>query len=121
MIDWAPSYLHSAALVLWLLIVTMCTGSVVQFLFLRGLRKRHSSQWIHAGCPTMWTDQSIASAWPTVRYMQKREFLGSSNACGIAFCESYRTPFVTLYWLTLATFIAIVAAFGVFGVPPGWR
>lgn len=88
-------YFHPTSIALGVLILAMCAGSVVQFVFLRGLRKHYPLQWDHAGRPTIWTDQSLMSAWPTIQYIQQRAYCASGDTAGAAFCHAYRAPLLT--------------------------
>jgi hypothetical protein len=114
-------FLHPTAIALGLLIAAMCGGSLVQFLFLRGLRKHYPNQWQHAGRPTIWSDQSLISAWPTIQYLQQNAFCGSSDRAGVAFCQRYRFPMLPGYWLTVATFTAFLALLFTVGWPVQWQ
>lgn len=112
---------HPTAIALGVLIAAMCGGSLVQFLFLRGLRKHHPNQWQHAGCPTIWSDQSLISAWPTIRYLQQRAFCTSGDKPGAAFCQRYRPPMLIGYWLTVASFAAVLVLLFTAGWPRQWQ
>lgn len=100
--------------------LAMLGGSAIQYTFLRGLAKRHAAQWHHAGKPTIWTDQSVLSAWPTVRYLQRQAFRASGDAAGIAFCRRYRMSMVIGYWSTVAAFAALLLSLFTVGWPTAW-
>jgi hypothetical protein len=116
----SSSFFHPTAIAVGVLAVAMLVGTVVQFLFLRGLAKRHRAQWHHAGRPTIWSDQSLLSAWPTIRYIQRRAYRASGDPAGIAFCSRYRVPLLLSYWVTVFSFIAVVLLLFTAGWPNEW-
>jgi len=99
----------------------MCAGSFIQFLFLRGLRKHHPLQWEHAGCPTIWTDQSLFSAWPTISYIRRRAYRESGDVAGIAICERYRIALLIGYWGTTSSFVLFFFLLFSVGCPEEWQ
>ena len=111
-----PIY-HPSAIIAITTGAMVIIGGIVQWVFLIGLRRKHSEQWHHAGSPTIWSDQSLFSAWPTVKYMQNKEYLTSGDASGIIFCNFFRIPFVLLYWSTVISFVALVISIFIFGWP----
>lgn len=79
--------------------------SIIQWTFLLRLKSKHREHWYHAGNPTIWSDQSFISAWPTVKYMQSKMYLSSGSESGISFCNLFRLPMVLGYWLTILVFV----------------
>ena len=112
---------HPSAILAIALGVSMVISSIIQWSFLIGLRKKHKEQWIHAGSPTIWSDQSLMSAWPTVRYMKNKKYLDSYNELGIKFCHMYRVPFIFLYWSTVISFVLLMLSIFIFGWPKEWQ
>lgn len=113
-------FLHPTVIALAVLVLAMCACSVVQFAFLRGLRNEHPAQWRHAGQPTMWTAQSLISAWPTISYLQRRAYRSSGNAAGIAFCDRYRAALLTGYWCTVVAVLFLFMFVFTAGWPNEW-
>lgn len=111
---------HPTSIAILVTVLTMVTTSAIQWSFLLGLKKRHPHQWRHAGSPTIWTDQSLFSAWPTVRYLQHKAYASSGDGAGIAFCSERRLPMVFGYWMTFAVFVTAVLVAISYGWPPGW-
>jgi hypothetical protein len=117
----AAGLTHPTGIAILVTLVAMLAGSVVQYTFLRSLRRRHPMQWQHAGSPTIWSDQSLLSAWPTISYLTHRRYRGSNDPQGVAHCEAYRTAMLALYWVTACAFaVAVIVGF-VFGWPQQWR
>lgn len=112
----SSQYSHPTVMALGALVFVMCFGSFVQFLFLRGLRKHHQEQWKHAGQPTIWTDQSLFSAWPTISYLQRRAFCSSNDSAGIVFCQRFRIALLPSYWGT----VLLLVLFFVLLFTAGW-
>ncbi len=112
---------HPTAVAVIVLASCMCIGSLVQWLFLLLLRRRYPQQWIHAGKPTLWTDQSLISAWPTIRYLQRGTFRVSGDRAGIAFCQRGKWPMIGFYWMTVICFLAVGVSIFVAGWPAQWR
>lgn len=112
----SSQYFHPTVMALGALVFVMCFGSFVQFLFLRGLRKHHQEQWKHAGQPTIWTDQSLFSAWPTISYLQRRAFCSSNDSAGIVFCQRFRIALLLSYWGT----VLLLVLFFVLLFTAGW-
>ncbi len=115
------SFLHPTAIALGLFLLCLCAESLTSFIFLRGLRKNHPIQWEHSGQRTIWTDSDLISAWGTVRYLQRRLYLDSGNAAGIAYCAKHRLPVVTTYWAAVITVPLFFLSFFFKGWPPHWR
>src|SRR5690554_2015677 len=112
---------HPTAIAIVVIAATMLATSLIQWTFLVLLRRRHSAQWFHAGCPTIWSDKSFISAWPTVRYLQSRSYWSSGDHAGAKFCHKFRYPMVVGYWLTIAVFTAGVSVAVLNGWPPSWE
>jgi hypothetical protein len=112
---------HPTAYAVIAVIITMLTTSIIQWAFLLILKSKHKSQWHHAGNPTIWSDQSFISAWPTIRYLQNRMYISSGSEQGINFCENFRIPMVIGYWLTISVFIVGVIVGLINGWPPSWN
>jgi hypothetical protein len=117
----ATGLTHPTAIAILATVAAMVTGSGVQYAFLRALRRRYPTQWQHAGRPTIWSDQSLVSAWPTISHLTHRRYRDSNDPSGITHCEAYRTAMLVLYWLTVSAFVSAVVIGLVFGWPPQWR
>ena len=96
---------HPTAYAILIVVCTMLATSIIQWTFLIRLKSKHREQWYHAGNPTIWSDQSFISAWPTVKYMQSKMYLSSGSESGINFCSLFRLPIVFGYWLTILVFV----------------
>ena len=112
---------HPTAYAIVIVVSTMLTTSVIQWIFLLRLKAKHREQWHHAGNPTIWSDQSLISAWPTVRYLQNKMYSSSGSMPGINFCNTFRLPMVLGYWVTILVFCVGVVVSVVNGWPPTWR
>src|SRR5690554_400232 len=112
---------HPSAIAIVTVVATMFATSLVQWTFLVLLRRRHSTQWRHAGAPTIWSDQSLMSSWPTVRYLQNQTYWNSGDSAGARFCHKFRFPMVVGYWLTISVFAAGVYVVWANGLPPSWE
>lgn len=111
---------HPTAYAVIVVISTMLLTSIIQWAFLIRLRSKYSNQWIHAGSPTIWSDQSLLSAWPTIKYLQAKQYTSSGNFEGIQFCNYFRYPMVMGYWVTIFMFIGGVIIGINSGWPPSW-
>jgi hypothetical protein len=112
---------HPTAYAIAIVVCTMLTTSVIQWVFLLRLKVKHREQWYHAGSPTIWSDQSIISAWPTVRYLQNKMYQSSGSISGINFCNTFRLPMVVGYWFTILVFGVGIVVSLVNGWPPTWE
>jgi len=112
---------HPTTYAVILTIITMLITSVIQWTFLLRLKKSHKEQWHHAGSPTIWTDQSILSAWPTIKYLQQRLYLSSEDISGIDFCNKFRSPILIGYWLTVTVICGVILVAIINGIPPSWK
>ncbi|MFC4362243.1 hypothetical protein ACFOX3_08015 [Simiduia curdlanivorans] len=111
---------HPTAHAIVVVISTMLFTSVIQWIFLLRLKSKYRDQWYHAGNPTIWSDQSFISAWPTVKYLQSKSYLSSGSGPGIGFCSLFRLPMVIGYWVTIIVFVAGVVIGIINGWPPTW-
>ncbi|MDE1465573.1 hypothetical protein [Spartinivicinus poritis] len=109
---------HPTAYSIVTIISTMLLTSIIQWIFLIVLKRRHRDQWYHAGTPTIWSDQSLLSAWLTIKYLQNKLYLSSGSAGGIHFCKLFRLPMVLGYWLTIAIFSVGIIVCIMNGWPP---
>ncbi len=112
---------HPTAIAVIIAILTMFFSSLIQWTFLIRLRSKHNSQWIHAGSPTIWSDQSFISAWPTIQYLKNKQYVLSGNAEGINFCGKFRYPMIIGYWTTIIVFVAVIIVGIINGWPPSWK
>ena len=112
---------HPTAVAIAIVITTMLATSLIQWTFLIRLRCSHRSQWLHAGSPTIWSDQSFLSAWPTIRYLQNKAYLSSGDPGGARFCGRFRAPMVIGYWLTMAVFVGGIIVSVQNGWPSSWQ
>jgi hypothetical protein len=111
---------HPTVLAISIVVATMLATSLIQWTFLVLLRRRHLNQWRHAGSPTIWSDQSFISAWPTIRYLQNQGYWSSGDNDGAQFCHRFRYPMVIGYWLTIFVFAGGVYVAFENGFPPSW-
>ena len=111
---------HPTAYAIVSVIVVMLATSLVQWTFLIKLKKHHAQQWDHAGNPTIWSDQSLLSAWPTIKYLQNKTYVSSRDTDGIKFCDSFRLPMIIGYWVTVAAFIMCLVVWMLNGWPSSW-
>jgi hypothetical protein len=112
---------HPTTYAVIITIITMLVTSVIQWTFLLRLKKSHTEQWLHAGSPTIWSDQSILSAWPTIKYLQQKIYLSSENMSGINFCNKFRSPMLIGYWLTVIVICGCIVVAIINGVPQSWK
>ena len=98
----------------------MVVGSVIQWVFLLMLRKQHSNLWNAMGRPTIWTDQSLFSAWPTIKFIQQKRYL-SFESSSVSFCGFFYLPLVLFYWLTAISLAMFFVAIFAFGWPEQWN
>ena len=115
------SFLHPTAIFLYVWVLIMISGTVYQYRFYKYLEKNHVMIWKDVGCPTIWSDQSLATAWPTVKYMKDRWYEDLTDTVGVEYCDKNRTKFLYWFWAS-ATSAAIFACFlfGI-GLPPAWE
>jgi hypothetical protein len=100
----------------------MIVGSFVQWVFLRLLRNKHGKLWMSMGRPTIWTDQSLLTAWDTVKFIQNKQFVSLSfDASAIRFCRGFRLPLIGFYWGTFLSFIWLVISIIWLGWPHEWQ
>ncbi len=112
---------HPTAYAIVVVVATMLTTSLIQWVFLIGLKNKHREQWYHAGNPTIWSDQSFISAWSTVKYLQFKNYKSSSDIHGVSFCNVFRLPMVIGYWVTILVFTGGVIVSVINGWPPTWE
>ncbi len=112
---------HPTVVAIIVVVLTMLATSLIQWTFLIRLKRYYSVQWYHAGSPTIWNNESLIAAWPTVRYLQKQQYWSSGDPEGAAFCHRFRHPMVIGYWLTVVVFIAAVFIAILNGWPPSWK
>lgn len=89
-----------------LFFIALCVESWFSWRFLRKLKRDFPRLWEESGRRTIWTDSDLSSAWPTIRFLWRREYKGKSTREEFAFCEGYRLP-VTLSWAAAWFFIAV--------------
>lgn len=111
---------HPTAYIIVITAFFMVIGSVIQWAFLLILRKKHSSLWNAMGRPTIWTDQSLFSAWPTIKFIQQKRYL-SFESSSVSFCGSFYLPLITFYWATAISLVMFFVSIFVFGWPEQWR
>ena len=113
----ANPFLHPTVFTISFFMVALLAESLTSFLFLRGLKKQHPLQWAHSGERTIWTDSDLISAWGTIRYLQRREYLGSGNATGIVFCARHRPFVISTYWAAVISFALFIVLLFTVGMP----
>lgn len=105
---------HPTAYIAAIAAFFMVVGSIVQWVFLITLRKKHSNLWNAMGRPTIWTDQSLFSAWPTIKFIQQKRYL-SFEASSVGFCSSFYLPLILFYSATATSLVMFFVAIFVFG------
>lgn len=98
-------------------VVALCAESWFSWQFLRRLKKEHSGLWLRSGRRTIWTDGDLISAFTTIKFLWKREYVPESQRPEIEFCESYRTPVVVSWALAAVSVLAFFVSFFAIGWP----
>lgn len=96
-----------------LFFIALLVESWFSWRFLRRLKRDFPRLWEESGERTIWTDGTLIDAWPTIRFLWRREYEATATREEVAFCEEYRLP-VTLSWaaaaLSVAMFFVVVFA-----------
>jgi hypothetical protein len=111
---------HPTAYIIVITAFFMVVGSIIQWTFLLMLRKNHSNLWYAMGRPTIWTDQSLFSTWPTIKFIQQKRYLNHEFG-SVKFCGFFHFPLVLFYWATALSLAMFFVAIFVFGWPEQWR
>ncbi len=85
----------------------LLAGSFVQWRFYRGLHNQYPATWELLGQPTMIKDRTLAATWETIKKLRDREYEKSSERGAVPFCESYRSPFLVLYYANCAAIVPV--------------
>ena len=108
--------LHPTIALLVVFVVALCAESWFSWRFLRELRTNYEDLWVRSGRRTTWSDLELISAYPTIKYLWKREYVPLSQESEVDFCERHRLP-VAISW---AAAVASVPAFLVSLLAFGW-
>lgn len=111
---------HPTAYLLILTGLFMIVGSLVQWTFLVILRRQHAKLWDFMGKPTIWTDQSLISAWPTIKFIQRKHYRGF-DLSSVRFCDAFYLPLIFFYWTTSLLTLVFFVVIGIYGWPAQWR
>jgi hypothetical protein len=106
----------SAGVTVWLVtcgmfLLALCIESWFSWRFLRRLKHEFPRLWEISGRRTIWTDGDLISAWPTIRFLWRREYLATGTQEEIAFCESYRLPVILSWAAAGITFAAMLGGY----------
>jgi len=112
---------HPTAYAVVSVVSIMLTTSIIQWTFLIKLKNKHQKQWLHAGSPTIWSDQDFISALPTVKYLKNKDYLMSGCVNGINLCNRFRAPMWHGYWITVLAFCVGITVGVLNGWAPTWK
>ena len=113
---------HASAYAALIAAFFMTVGSVVQWSFLILVRKKYGKLWISMGRPTIWTDQSLITAWDTVKFIQYKKYASFSfDASAIKFCRRFRLPFIIFYLGACFSFVWLFISIIWLGWPEEWQ
>jgi len=115
------SFLHSTAIFLYVWVLIMMSGTIYQYRFYKYLEKNHVMIWEDVGRPTILSDRSLGTAWPTVKYMKDRCYADLADSRGVEYCDQNRKKLLYWFWASAAS--AVIFACFLFGVglPPAWE
>jgi len=111
------SLAHPTAITLIYFLGMLIIGSAIQWTFLIKLKKHHTVQWEHAGKPTIVNNGDLVKAWPTTKYLMKKNYTTSGSNTGIEFCQTYRSSMIYSYFLTAVSVPLFLLSIFVFGWP----
>lgn len=97
--------------------VFLTVESVASWVFIRRSRRNHPELWIHAGSPTLLGDSDLISAWPTVRYLLRREYRQIKDVNATTFAEQLRTPMLVGFFGGWISATGVFACLFVYGKP----
>lgn len=90
---------------------------IASWVFIRRSRRLYPELWEHAGSPTLLGDGDLISAWPTNRYLLRRQYLQLDDATARNFAEKLRLPMLIGYFGSWAAVAGVLVSLLVFGKP----
>jgi hypothetical protein len=108
---------HPTLISVWAFLLGAVAEGWYSWDYLTKLRRTYPLLWERSGRRTIWTDGTIIDAWPTIRFLWRREYLAIANAEERGFFERYRMPMVVSWALSGIAVIAFLASVSTLGWP----